>query len=190
MSLNLTKRLVKNAPLTALEGDNNLTKVDQAIGDLQSIPSVFPAVDEVTLHLAAGTLSVKSGGVGTTQLGAGVVTSAKVSADAILPTNVASAAVAVASASNSTPVDWSLTNSFYTTLTENTTFVFSNTKEGQTISVAVVQHASAAKTVAWPTVKWLGGVAPTMTATVSRTDVYTFVKINGIFYGGAMQNCF
>lgn len=188
MSLNLTKRLVKNLPLTALEGDNNLTKIAQAISDLESIPSVFPSADGTSIQIAAGTISVKDGGIIAAKLGAGAVGNAAMAADAILPGNVASAATAVVSSGGAAAIDWSLTNAFYCTLTENTTFSFSNTKDGQPITVAVKQDAT--HTVTWPTVKWIGGAAPTMTATVNRTDVYTFVKINGSFYGGAMQNCF
>ena len=83
-------------------------------------------------------------------------------------------------------IDWSLGNVFYKTLGANTTFTFSNITDGQTIDVAVTNTASN-WTVTWPTVSWSGGSAPTQT-TGAHTDVYTFVRVNGVTYGSVVQN--
>jgi hypothetical protein len=42
-------------------------------------------------------------------------------------------------------------------------------------------------TVTWPTVKWSGGAAPTMT-TGAKTDIYTFIYDGTDVFGSAVQN--
>lgn len=85
-------------------------------------------------------------------------------------------------------VDWSLGNSFYGQLSNNTTFTFSNPRAGQTIFMLIQQAAAGSKTLTWPTTKWSGGSAPTMTATASRYDAYTVKYINGIYVASTVQN--
>lgn len=51
----------------------------------------------------------------------------------------------------------------------------------------VFQQAASAKTVAWattPPVKWASGTAPTVTSTVSTTDVYEFLCVDGVNWLG------
>lgn len=83
-------------------------------------------------------------------------------------------------------IDWS-TGSFFTkTLSANTTFTFSNRTSGQTISVRLTNTASN-YTVTWPTVKWVGASAPTMTVG-AKSDVYTFIYDGTDVFGSAVQN--
>jgi len=90
-------------------------------------------------------------------------------------------------------INWALSNSFDLTLTSATaaTVSFSNAKDGQVITIAIHQPASGtATTVTWPTMKWAGGTAPTMTATLGKTDIYTiyYNSVAGVYYGSAVQN--
>lgn len=86
-------------------------------------------------------------------------------------------------------VDWSLGDYFYKTLTAGVVFTFSNTVDGKDVTVALTQDGAGGHTVGWPAgVKWSGGVTPTMTTTIAKTDIFTFVKINGILYGSTVQN--
>lgn len=187
----VVKRLVKGSALTAAEGDNNLALIDQALGDLSAAPT-SPAPDNVTIEVSGGAYQLKdagiSSGIPSSKYGAGSVLAAAMGADAILPVSVKSGATSVASAGGNATIDWSLGFSFYGTLTENTTYAFSNTKDGQSISIAITQAASV-KTVTWPSVKWSGGVAPTMSVGSGKVDVYTFIKVNGVFYGAVLANC-
>ena len=91
---------------------------------------------------------------------------------------------AVTSSSNATTVDCEAGNTFMHTLTENTTFTFSNppaSGTGFTMSIEIIQDASASGyTVTWPTsVDWSGGLAPTLTATASAVDVFVFTTRDG-----------
>jgi hypothetical protein len=83
---------------------------------------------------------------------------------------------AVTSTSNATTVDCEAGNAFSHTLTENTTFTFSNPPASGTaysFSIEIIQDASASGfTVTWPTsVDWPSATAPTLTATASAKDV-------------------
>lgn len=91
---------------------------------------------------------------------------------------------AVTSSSNATTVDCEAGNTFMHTLTENTTFTFSNppaSGTGYTMSVEIIQDASASGyTVTWPTsVDWAAATAPTLTATASAVDVFVFTTRDG-----------
>lgn len=85
-----------------------------------------------------------------------------------------------------TDIDGSAGDVFYKTLSANTTFTFSNMADGYVFTVRVLNTASN-YTVTWPTVSWQAGIAPTQTIG-AKSDVYTFVRVNGVYYGTAVQN--
>jgi len=91
---------------------------------------------------------------------------------------------AVTSSSNATTVDCEAGNAFSHTLTENTTFTFSNPPASGTaysFSIEIIQDASASGyTVTWPSsVDWPSATAPTLTATASAKDVFVFTTRDG-----------
>ena len=91
---------------------------------------------------------------------------------------------AVTSTSNATTVDCETGNVFSHTLTENTTFTFSNPPTSGTayaFSLRVVQDASASGyTVTWPgAVDWPSATAPTLTATADAVDWFVFSTVDG-----------
>ena len=118
-----------------------------------------------------GTLPVANGGTG--------ATTANAAQRALTP------ATSTISAS---AIDWSLSNSFYKTLAANTTFTFSNAQDGQVITICLLNTTSN-YTVTWPTIKWSGGTAPTMT-TGAKYDVYTiyYNATVGAYFGSYVQN--
>jgi hypothetical protein len=91
---------------------------------------------------------------------------------------------AVTSSSNATTVDCEAGNSFSHTLTENTTFTFSNppaSGTSYTFSIEIIQDASASGfIVTWPTsVDWPAATAPIPTATASAKDIFVFTTRDG-----------
>ena len=91
---------------------------------------------------------------------------------------------AVTSTSNATTVNCEAGNSFSHTLTENTTFTFSNPPASGTaysFSIEIIQDSGASGyTVTWPSsVDWPAATAPTLTATASAKDVFVFTTRDG-----------
>jgi hypothetical protein len=91
---------------------------------------------------------------------------------------------AVTSSSNTTTIDCEAGNVFSHTLSENTTFTFSNPPASGTaygFSLKIVQDASASGyTVTWPTsVDWPSATAPTLTSTASAVDQFVFYTHDG-----------
>lgn len=91
---------------------------------------------------------------------------------------------AVTSTSNATTVNCEAGNAFSHTLTENTTFTFSNPPASgiaYSFSLEIIQDASASGyTVTWPTsVDWPAATAPTLTADASAVDVFVFYTRDG-----------
>lgn len=90
----------------------------------------------------------------------------------------------VTSSSNATTVNCEAGNTFMHTLTESTTFTFSNppaTGTAYAMSIEIIQDASASGyTVTWPTsVDFPAATAPTLTATASAVDVFVFTTRDG-----------
>ena len=91
---------------------------------------------------------------------------------------------AVTSTTNATTVDCETGNVFSHTLTENTTFTFSNPPASGTayaFSLRIIQDASASGyAVTWPgSVDWASATAPTLTATASAVDWLVFSTVDG-----------
>lgn len=84
-------------------------------------------------------------------------------------------------------IDWATGNMFTKTLSANTTFTFSNAKDGQTIVVRITNTASN-YTVTYPVgVLWSGGTPPTQT-TGAKSDVITFIYDGTNYFGSSVQN--
>ena len=98
--------------------------------------------------------------------------------------------VAITSSSNATAWDSTAAANAYYVTSENTTFAApSNATEGAIISVEIAQGGTA-RTVAWNTVfEFAASTAPTVTATASKTDIFTF-RYNGSVWQeiGRVQN--
>ena len=84
-------------------------------------------------------------------------------------------------------IDWSLSNNFSQTLTASATYTFANAIDGQCINVSL-NNGSGTYTATWPTVTWKNGVTPTLTATASKTDIFTFIKTGATYFGAVAQN--
>jgi len=102
----------------------------------------------------------------------------------IQPLSYAETYVAVTSTSNATTVDCEAGNTFSHTLTENTTFTFSNPPASGTayaFSIEIIQDSGASGyTVTWPaSVDFPDATAPTLTATASAVDVFVFSTRDG-----------
>ena len=96
--------------------------------------------------------------------------------------------VAPTSSSNATTINCETGNYFKHTLTENTTFTFSNppaSGTGYSFILHLIQAASA-KTVTWPnSVDWAAATAPTISTGNGDDDFFVFATSDGgtIWYG-------
>jgi len=91
---------------------------------------------------------------------------------------------AVTSSSNATTINLQDGTNFSHTLTENTTFTFSNPAASGKVSsftLKLVQDASASGfVVSWPaSIDWPEATAPTLTATASAVDYFVFITHDG-----------
>ena len=90
--------------------------------------------------------------------------------------------LAVTSSAAATTVNCETGNTFSHTLTEDTTFTFSNPPSSGTafgFTLKVVQD-STARTITWPSsVNWADGTAPTISAGSGEVDVFVFFTHDG-----------
>ena len=140
-------------------------------------------------HSAASTYTVAlPDTLGTTQA-SGVVTS-DANGVVTFDNGISEEYTAVTSSTNATTVNLQDGTNFSHTLTENTTFTFSNPASSGKVSaftLKIVQDASASGyTVTWPgSVDWPSATAPTLTATASAVDYFVFITHDGgtTYYG-------
>jgi hypothetical protein len=84
-------------------------------------------------------------------------------------------------------IDWSTGSAHKSTLTGNVTYTLSNPVTGGEYILRIIQGASA-YTAAWPaTVKWPGGVAPTITVTNGAIDIVRLYWDGTSYYGTFTQ---
>ena len=158
---------------------------DQGTGNLKLLAANFSVQDanqtqQMILATPSGSVNLYYSGnkkIETTSVGADVT--GELIADSYNETYAA-----VTSSSNATTVDCEAGNAFSHTLTENTTFTFSNPPASGTaysFSIEIIQDASASGyTVTWPSsVDWPSATAPTLTATASAKDVFVFTTRDG-----------
>ena len=70
------------------------------------------------------------------------------------------------------------------TLTGNCTFTFPTATAGRQFTLILTQDSTGSRTVTWPSsVRWPGGTAPTITATASKTDVFSFLAVGTYWLG-------
>ena len=89
------------------------------------------------------------------------------------------------SANTSTAIAVALTNGTVQllTLTANTTISMPSVGAGKSFIIMLKQDATGSRTVAWSTVVWAGGTAPTVTSTASKMDIYSFFSDGTNWYG-------
>ena len=88
----------------------------------------------------------------------------------------------VTSTSNAASIDLDTGTNFSHTLTENTTFTFSNPATSGKVSAFTlkVTQDTSARTITWPSsVDWAAATAPTITDTSGGVDVFVFITHDG-----------
>jgi len=88
-------------------------------------------------------------------------------------------------ANSSTAITIALTNGTVQiiTLTGNATITMPTATSGKSFIMFLKQDGTGSRTVTWSTVKWAGGIAPTVTSTASRQDIYSFFADGTNWYG-------
>ena len=81
--------------------------------------------------------------------------------------------------------DGDTSNVFTVVLGGNRTLAVSNIDVGQTFIIRLTQDGTGSRTVTWfTTIKWVNGVAPTLTTTGDKTDVFGFICTSAGNYDG------
>ena len=85
-------------------------------------------------------------------------------------------------------VNWNNGNVQAVTLGGNRTFTFSNPISGGRYLIVLKQDGTGSRTVTWPTIKWQGGTAPTLTTTAGKVDLITLIWDGTDYFGVASTN--
>jgi len=86
-------------------------------------------------------------------------------------------------------LDWSLAKTMELTLTKDLGITFTNMINGVTYQLAIIQDSQGSRLISsWPTIKWSGGSAPTLTTAGSKADLVSLTKLSSGIYGSVKQN--
>lgn len=85
-------------------------------------------------------------------------------------------------------IDWTTGLMQKITLTANTTLTYTAPSATARMTLLVIQDGTGSRTVTWPTTKWAGSGAPTLTTTASRTDIVTTVYDGSTYYSAISLN--
>jgi hypothetical protein len=69
------------------------------------------------------------------------------------------------------------------TLTGSATITMPTAAAGKSFILYLKQDATGSRTVTWSTVKWPAGTAPTITATASKQDIFSFFSDGTSWFG-------
>ena len=83
------------------------------------------------------------------------------------------------------PIDWDNGATQYVVLgASGRTVTFANPVNGAVYRFIIIQDGSGSQTITtWPTIKWAGGAAPTLSTTAAYIDIVTLLYCNGVYYG-------
>ena len=183
-----------STPLTAAQGGTGLTTLaseNVIIGNAASaVKTVAPgtsgnvltstgsvwasqAPGAVTGNVTIGNTTIALGGTATT---VGNLT--------LTNTTVTNYTETRFTANSSTAITLSLVNGTMQdiTLTGTATITMPTATAGKSF-ILLLRSGAGSYTVTWTTVKWPGGTAPTVTATASRLDIYSFFSDGTNWYG-------
>lgn len=85
-------------------------------------------------------------------------------------------------------IDWNKSNVHSVTLGGSRTITFSNPTDGAKYRIILKQDATGSRTINWPTIKWKGGSAPTLTTTGNKYDIIELIYDGTNYYGDATLN--
>jgi hypothetical protein len=82
-------------------------------------------------------------------------------------------------------INWNNGATQYVTLgSTGRTVTFANPVDGQVYRFIIIQGSGGSKTITtWPTIKWAGGAAPTLSTTAAYIDIVTLLYCNSVYYG-------
>jgi len=165
--------------------DTNL----QAFVTAFTLPTADGTANYVLKTDGAGTLGFAASASGDVTL-TGTQTLTNKTIEAGVFTNGYTEEVATANTSTAYTIDLAGGSVQVLTLTGNCTFTFPTATAGKGLTILLKQDGTGSRTVTWPaSVKWPAGTAPTVTATASKLDRYTFVADGSNWYGSnAGQN--
>lgn len=82
-------------------------------------------------------------------------------------------------------IDWDNGATQYVTLgATGRTITFANPVSGQVYRIIIIQDGDGARTITtWPTIKWAGGAAPTLSTGANDIDIVTLLYVGTTYYG-------
>jgi hypothetical protein len=175
--------------------NGNLKTIISAVSLTTGVTGVLPIANGGTNASTASITSFNnitgytaSGATGTTSTNIVFSTSPTLTTANLTNPTVTNYVETLYSANTSTAITVALTNGTVQllTLTGNATITMPTAVAGKSFIIMLKQDATGSRTVAWSTVVWSGGTAPTVTSTASKQDIYSFFSDGTNWYGATV----
>jgi hypothetical protein len=138
------------------------------------------------ISLVSVTINNSTGNFSNVSITGGVITNVSLVSSSLINRTFIPVEQKFISSVATTTFDWAYSNIHSITLSAaTTTLAFANPVEGQALITRLGQDGTGTRLVVFPsTIKFTGGVTPTLTATASKTDVFGFLCTASGFYDG------
>ncbi len=139
-----------------------------------------------SVSLSAGTGGATSGNGGNVDITAGTVTSGAEGKVRLYSGYLSPSAAYTPGVAGTATLNLSLANEHRITMPAgNATIALANDEGAQKFIISITQDSGGSRTVTWfTTIKWAGGVAPTLTTTASKRDTFGFIRTGSGTYDG------